>query len=224
MAVDWTPIWLSLKLASLTSVVLLLIGLPIAFLLSRWKSKAKILVESMVSLPIILPPTVIGFYILLAFSPESILGNGLAKAGVKLAFTFQGILIASLIYSFPFMVQPIQRAFENVPKHYWQLSETFGKTKLETLWRVIIPNIKHAILTGFVLTFAHTMGEFGVILMIGGNIPGVTKVASLAIYSDLEALNYTAAHFYSVILLVISIFIIFLINLYGSKRITDVTY
>lgn len=221
---DWTPIWLSLKLASMTSVLLLLIGLPIAYFLSEWKSRAKILVESLVSLPIILPPTVLGFYLLIAFSPENMLGGIFAQMGWQVAFTFQGILFASLIYSFPFMIQPIQKAFENVPRHYWQLSETFGKSKLETLWKVIIPNIKHAILMGFVLTFAHTLGEFGVILMIGGNIPGVTKVASLAIYSDLEALNYSAAHFYSLILLIIAVFVVFLINLYGSKRAIDVAH
>ena len=219
--IDLTPIWLSLKLASITSLLLLVIGIPFACFLSQWKSRAKILVESIVSLPIILPPTVLGFYLLLAFSPDNFLGNFLAQYGIQVSFSFTGILIASVIYSFPFMVQPIQKAFENVPRHYWQLSATFGKTKMETLWYVILPNIKYSIITGFVLSFAHTMGEFGVILMIGGNIPGITKVASLAIYSDLEALNYTAAHTYSLVLLVICISIIFIINLIGRKYKVD---
>jgi len=207
---DLSPILLSLKLALLTSFVLLVIGLPIAYALSIWKSKAKIFVESLVSLPIILPPTVIGFYLLILFSPENLFGETLANFGIHIPFTFSGILIASLVYSFPFMVQPLQKAFEQIPQHYWNISYTLGKSKFETLIKVVLPNMKHAILTGFILTFAHTMGEFGVILMIGGNIPGETKVASLAIYSDLEALDYSAAHFYSIILLTISILIIFM--------------
>lgn len=156
---DITPILISLKLALLTSVLLLLIGLPIAYFLSNWQSRFKVFVESLISLPIILPPTVLGFYILIAFSPNSFLGGALANVGIQIPFTFAGILIASLLYSFPFMIQPIQRALEQMPKHYWHISFTLGKSKLETLWRVIIPNIKHAIVTGFILTFAHTMGE-----------------------------------------------------------------
>ena len=218
---DLSPILLSLKLALLTSFVLLVIGLPIAYALSIWKSKAKIVVESLVSLPIILPPTVIGFYLLILFSPENLFGETLANFGIHIPFTFSGILIASLVYSFPFMVQPLQKAFEQIPQHYWNISYTLGKSKFETLIKVVLPNMKHAILTGFILTFAHTMGEFGVILMIGGNIPGETKVASLAIYSDLEALDYNASHFYSIILLTISILIIFMVNLLNKDKKAD---
>jgi molybdate transport system permease protein len=218
---DLSPILLSLKLALLTSFVLLVIGLPIAYALSIWRSKAKIFVESLVSLPIILPPTVIGFYLLILFSPENLFGETLANFGIHIPFTFSGILIASLVYSFPFMVQPLQKAFEQIPQHYWNISYTLGKSKFETLIKVVLPNMKHAILTGFILTFAHTMGEFGVILMIGGNIPGETKVASLAIYSDLEALDYSAAHFYSIILLTISILIIFMVNLLNKDKKAD---
>ncbi len=218
---DLSPILLSLKLALLTSFILLVIGLPIAYALSIWKSKAKIVVESLVSLPIILPPTVIGFYLLILFSPENLFGETLANFGIHIPFTFSGILIASLVYSFPFMVQPLQKAFEQIPQHYWNISYTLGKSKFETLIKVVLPNMKHAIITGFILTFAHTMGEFGVILMIGGNIPGETKVASLAIYSDLEALDYNAAHFYSIILLTISILIIFMVNLLNKDKKAD---
>jgi len=218
---DLSPILLSLKLALLTSFVLLVIGLPIAYALSIWRSKAKIFVESLVSLQIILPPTVIGFYLLILFSPENLFGETLANFGIHIPFTFSGILIASLVYSFPFMVQPLQKAFEQIPQHYWNISYTLGKSKFETLIKVVLPNMKHAILTGFILTFAHTMGEFGVILMIGGNIPGETKVASLAIYSDLEALDYSAAHFYSIILLTISILIIFMVNLLNKDKKAD---
>ncbi len=215
---DLTPIYLSLKLAFWTSLILLILGVPVAFLLSEWKSKLKIFVESLISLPIILPPSVIGFYLLIMFSPENGFGSFLQDLGIKLPFTFSGILFASVIYSFPFMVQPIQKSFENTPKRFWDISYTLGKTKFQTLLHVIIPNIKYALITGLILTFAHTMGEFGVILMIGGNIPGETKVASLAIYSDLEALNYQAAHVYSLILLGISILIIASVNFINHKR------
>ena len=163
----------------------------------------------------------IGFYLLILFSPENLFGETLANFGIHIPFTFSGILIASLVYSFPFMVQPLQKAFEQIPQHYWNISYTLGKSKFETLIKVVLPNMKHAILTGFILTFAHTMGEFGVILMIGGNIPGETKVASLAIYSDLEALDYSAAHFYSIILLTISILIIFMVNLLNKDKKAD---
>ncbi|MEL7222781.1 MAG: molybdate ABC transporter permease subunit [Bacteroidota bacterium] len=215
---DLMPIWLSLKLAIATTCLLLLMGLPLAFLLSEWRSLAKKIAESFISLPIILPSTVMGFYLLLAFSPDSWPGSQLASLGVSIPFSFKGILIASLLYNLPFMIQPIQRAFESMPRQYWQIAYTMGKSRLETLFYVILPNMKSAILTGVVLTFAHTMGEFGIILMIGGNIPGETKVASLAIYSDLEAMNYQAAHFYSVILLSLSLLIILLLNLLNKTK------
>ncbi|MDG1332025.1 MAG: molybdate ABC transporter permease subunit [Crocinitomicaceae bacterium] len=216
--IDLSPIWLSLKLALLTSCLLLIIGLPIAYALSQWKSRLKVVVESFVSLPIILPPTVIGFYLLIMFSPENAFGKMLGDAGIQIPFTFTGILLASFIYSFPFMVQPIQKGIESVPDHYKNISYTLGKSKFETFMRIILPNIKRSVITGFVLTFAHTMGEFGVILMIGGNIPGETKVASLAIYSDIEALNYSAAHTYSIILLGISVVIIIALNMLNAKK------
>ncbi len=215
---DLGPIYLSLKLALATSALLLLIGVPVAYFLSQWKSRFKVVVESFVALPIILPPTVIGFYLLVFFSPENSFGAFFESIGLKIPFTFTGILIASIIYSFPFMVQPIQKAFEDVPRHYWNISYTLGKSKFQTLMKVVLPNIKNSLITGIVLTFAHTMGEFGVILMIGGNIPGETKVASLAIYSELESLNYTAAHVYSIILLSIAVIIIFTINILNRRR------
>ncbi len=215
--IDLSPIYLSIKLALLTAVLLFICGLPVAYFLSQWKSKFKIVAESFVSLPIILPPTVIGFYLLLIFSPENLLGKTLDSLGIQIPFTFEGILLASTIYSFPFMVQPIQRDLERLPEQYWSISYSLGKSKLETFKRIILPNIKNGIIMGFVLTFAHTIGEFGVILMIGGSIPEVTKVASLAIYSDIEALDYKAAHVYSLILLVISISIIILVNMLNIK-------
>ena len=215
---DLMPVWLSMKLALSTTILLLLIGIPFAFFLSEWRSLGKTVVESLVTLPIILPSTVMGFYLLVAFSPDSFLGHQLYQLGVQLPFSFTGILIASLIYNLPFMVQPIQRAFEETPAQYWHVAYTLGKSKLETLIKVVLPNMKKAILTGIVLTFAHTIGEFGIILMIGGNIPGETKVAALAIYSDLEALNYHAAHTYALVLLAISVLIIFLLNLLNRSK------
>lgn len=215
------PIWLSLKLAILSSALLLVLAVPIAYGLSKWKSRFKIIVESLVSLPIILPPTVIGFYLLISFAPNSAVGQLLGATGLQIPFTFFGILVASILFSFPFMVQPIQRAFEQLPEQYWNISYSLGKTRWQTLWSVILPNIKYSIITGVVLTFAHTMGEFGVILMIGGNIPGETRVASLAIYSEIEALNYSAAHTYSLILLFISLVVIVVLNLLNSKLRTN---
>ena len=215
---DLMAVWLSMKLALSTTILLLLIGIPFAFFLSEWLSLGKTVVESLVTLPIILPSTVMGFYLLVAFSPDSFLGHQLYQLGVQLPFSFTGILIASLIYNLPFMVQPIQRAFEETPAQYWHVAYTLGKSKLETLIKVVLPNMKKAILTGIVLTFAHTIGEFGIILMIGGNIPGETKVAALAIYSDLEALNYHAAHTYALVLLAISVLIIFLLNLLNRSK------
>ncbi len=215
--VDLEPIWLSLKLALITVVVLAIVCIPMAFYLNQWKSKAKFLVEAFVSLPIVLPPTVLGFYLLVLFSPNSFLGGVLATFNWQLVFTFQGILFASLIYSLPFMLLPILRGFDAVPQHLYNLSYTLGKSKWQTFIHIILPNIKYSVMTSFILTFAHTMGEFGVILMIGGNIPGETRVASLAIYDEMEALNYSNAHTYSFILFVLSFTIILLFKYIGRK-------
>jgi len=212
MNFDLLPIVLSFKLAAITSLLLLIIGIPIAYLLASSKSKFKFLLEAVLSLPLVLPPSVLGFYLLLAFAPDSVIGK-IADSlfGLRLVFSFEGIVVASIIYSFPFMVQPIQTALENLPNSLTEAAYTLGKSRFKTLVHVLLPNIKPAILVGTVLSFAHTVGEFGVVLMIGGNIPGETRVASLAVFDEVESLNYEQAHFYSIILLISAFLIITLV-------------
>jgi len=212
MDFDILPIVLSFKLAAITSILLLIIGVPVAYLLASSKSKFKFILEAVLSLPLVLPPSVLGFYLLLAFAPDSTIGKMVDSIfGLSLVFTFEGIVVASIIYSFPFMIQPVQTALENLPKSITEASYTLGKSRFRTLIHVLLPNIKPAILVGTVLSFAHTVGEFGVVLMIGGNIPGETRVASLAVFDEVESLNYGQAHFYSIILLISSFLIITLV-------------
>ncbi|TXB62030.1 molybdate ABC transporter permease subunit [Phaeodactylibacter luteus] len=194
----WQTLWLTFQLAGATTLILLVLGIPLAYGLSKSQSRAKPLAEALISMPLVLPPTVLGFYLLLAFSPSSALGAWLSEtAGLKLVFTFSGLVAGSVIYSLPFMVQPLQSGFENLPRHLAEASYSLGKSRWETLIKVELPNIKPALLTGIVLAFAHTVGEFGVILMIGGNIPGQTRVASIAIYDEVEAMNYGLANQYA---------------------------
>ncbi|MEL7118418.1 MAG: molybdate ABC transporter permease subunit [Bacteroidota bacterium] len=200
---------LTAKLASVTTICLLLIGVPIAYGLFLMRSKSKAFLEAIVSLPLILPPTVLGFYLLLLFGQDGPIGSWLLdQFDVSLVFTFQGLVLGSIIYSLPFMVQPIQAGLESLPSYLTEASYVLGKTKIQTFFKVLLPNINPSILTGIVLSFAHTVGEFGVILMIGGNIPGRTKVASIAVYDEVEQLNYAAAHQYSLILLFFSFLIL----------------
>jgi len=172
----------------------------------------KPVIETLVSMPLVLPPTVLGFYFLIAFSPANAFGSFLDQyLGLSLVFSFFGLVIASVIYSLPFMVHPIQTGMAGLPKSLTEASYVMGKSKLETLLRVQLPNIKSSILTGVILAFAHTVGEFGVVLMIGGSIPGETKVASIAIYEEVEALNYASANFYSMVLFIITFIILLLV-------------
>ncbi|MEF3191476.1 MAG: molybdate ABC transporter permease subunit, partial [Campylobacterales bacterium] len=185
---------LTFKLASVTTVILFFISLPLAWFLATTQNRLRPIVEAIVSMPLVLPPSVLGFYLLLAFSPASVIGEWLVAHGIRLAFSFEGLVVGSILFSLPFMVHPIQSAMANVPKNLIEASWTLGKSKLTTFLRVILPLIRPGLLSGVVLAFAHTVGEFGVILMIGGNIPGETRVASIAIYDEVEALNYAAAH------------------------------
>lgn len=211
---DWGPLILTFKLAAVTTVILLLISIPLAYWLSNSKSKFKPVIETLVSMPLVLPPTVLGFYFLIAFSPGNAFGSWLNDwLGIKLVFSFGGLVIASILYSLPFMVHPIQSGFSSLPKSLKEAAYVLGKSRLTTLKKILLPNIKPSILTGIVLAFAHTVGEFGVVLMIGGNIPGKTKVASIAIYDEVEALNYTAANNYSLILFSITFIILLLVYL-----------
>jgi len=211
---DWTPIFLTLKLASITTLVLLIISIPLGKWLAFTKSRAKPFMETLVSMPLVLPPTVLGFYLLLAFSPDSQLGQILEQwFGLRLAFSFPGLVIASVIYSLPFMVHPIQSGLTSLAPSLLDASKVMGKSYLTTLFKVELPNIKPSLLTGIVLSFAHTVGEFGVVLMIGGSIPDRTRVASIAIYDEVEALNYGAAHQYSLILLTLAFLVLLVVYL-----------
>ena len=215
---DWTPIILTLQLALITTVILFVISIPLAYWLANTKSRKKPIIEALISLPLVLPPTVLGFYLLIAFSPESAIGSLLNDVfGLKLAFSFSGLVIGSIIYSLPFMVQPLQTGFASLPPSLPEAAYVLGKSKYQTITKVLIPNIKKSILTGIVLTFAHTVGEFGVVLMIGGNIPNQTKVVSIAIYDEVESLNYSNAHVYSGILLAVTFAILLLVYINNNR-------
>lgn len=214
---NWTAIGLTLKLAAMTAFVLLVVGLPLAYWLtfSRWRWK--FLVESVVALPLVLPPTVLGFYILIAIGPRSPVGGLYIKlVGHPLPFTFEGLLLASILYSLPFSVQPFAAAFEQVDRRLIEASWTLGVSRLKTFFKLIIPLSVAGLMTGFVLSFAHTLGEFGVVLMVGGNIEGVTRTVSIDIYDEVQALNYTGAAMTSLFLLVISYAI--LLAVYAVNR------
>jgi molybdate transport system permease protein len=198
------PILLSLKLAFLTTLILFLIGVPLAYWLHFSKSKWKMIVEALVTLPLVLPPTVLGFYLLISFSPESFIGKFfLSHFHLSLAFSFIGILIGSIFYSLPFMVQSLQSGFTQIPQKYVDYATLLGKNKWQLITKVYLPLMKKSITTGLLLTFAHTVGEFGVVLMIGGNIPNKTKVLSITIFDQVEKMNYSVAHIYSAGLLII---------------------
>lgn len=216
---NWEPLLLTFKLALFTTVILIVIGVPIAYWLSNTKSRIKPVLETLVSMPLVLPPTVLGFYFLMVFSPNNAFGNWLDEwLDVKLVFSFSGLVIASVIYSLPFMIHPIQSGLSGISRSITEASFVMGKSKWETLLKVQLPQIKPALLTGIVLSFAHTVGEFGVVLMIGGNIPGKTKVASIAIYDEVEALNYDAANFYSFVLFAITFCILLAVYLVNGNH------
>ena len=213
---NWQPLILTLELALITTAILLMISIPIAYWLVRSKSRLKPFISALVSMPLVLPPTVLGFYFLLAFSPGNSFGRWLDEVlGLQLVFSFTGLVVASVLYSLPFMVHPIQSGLSALPESLREAAAVMGKTRWQTLMKVELPNIRTSLLTGIVLAFAHTVGEFGVVLMIGGSIPGQTRVASIAIYDEVEAMNYGAAHFYSAILFIITFCIlltVYLIN------------
>ena len=212
--IDWQPLILTLELACITTAILLVISIPVAYWLANSKTRFKPVIETLVTMPLVLPPTVLGFYLLIAFSPSNAFGNWLDEwLGLRLVFSFEGLVMASVIYSLPFMVQPIRSGLSNLPPALSDAAFVLGKSKIKTLFKVLLPNIKSSLLTGIVLTFAHTIGEFGVVLMIGGNIPGKTKVASIAIYDEVEALNYDAANMYSLVIIAFTFIILLLVYL-----------
>ncbi|MBY6103856.1 molybdate ABC transporter permease subunit [Marinobacter nauticus] len=191
----WQPVWLTLKLASLTTLVLLLVGTPIAWWLARSRHWLRQPIAAVVALPLVLPPTVLGFYLLLLLGPNGWVGQLTERLGLgSLPFTFEGLVVASVIYSLPFTVQPLQNAFESIREGFLETAATLRAGPWDRFFFVVIPLARNGFITASVLTFAHTIGEFGVILMIGGNIPGETKVLSVAIYDHVESLEYTQAH------------------------------
>ncbi len=217
MILDWQPIWLTFRLAGITTVLLWGIGVPLGAWLAGARFRGKAVVEAIISLPLVLPPSVLGFYLLLAFSPTGAVGHWIDRhLGFRLVFSFEGLVLASILYSLPFMVHPVQAGLENLPASLREAAYTLGKSRGQTLLRVLLPNIKPALLTGTVLSFAHTVGEFGLVLMIGGNLPGETRVASVAIYDAVELMNYDLANAYALILLVVTFGI--LLTVYAANK------
>lgn len=202
---DWEAIWLSVRLASAATAVLAVIGVPLAWWLATSRTRLKPVVEAVVALPLVLPPTVLGFYLLLALGPRGPLGGLFESAfGVRLAFSFAGLLVASVVYSLPFAVQPLAASFAAVDKRLIETSWCLGRSRLATFTRVVLPLSMPGLIAAAVLSFAHTLGEFGVVLMVGGNIPGLTRTASISIYDDVQAMDYARAGRTSLVLLGVS--------------------
>ena len=218
-SLDYTPFILSFKLAGLTTFILFLISLPLAWFLSQTRSKAKPFLEAITALPIVLPPSVLGFYILVSLSQNSPLGAFFENVfGVSLVFNFTSLVIASCFYSLPFMVQPLQGGFESINKNMIEASYIAGKSQVQTVLQVVLPNMKPAVLTAIIITFAHTVGEFGVVLMVGGSIESETKVASVAIYEMVEMMDYKGAHIYSGLMVFLSFIILLAVYTFNSSK------
>lgn len=216
---DLTPLILSIKLATVTTVVLLLIGTPFAWWLSNTKTRFKSVIEAVVAMPIVLPPTVMGFYLMVLLGPKGAVGAWwIQLTGDSLTFTFSGLVIASIVYSFPFVIQPLQIAFEGVYKGLLETAATLGASPLDAFFTVAVPIAKRGFLTATVMGFAHTLGEFGVVLMVGGNIPGETRVIAIDIYDHVEMLNYNEANTLSAILLMFSFVAMLTLFFVNRKR------
>lgn len=214
---DLQALWLTVRLAALVTFILLLVGTPIAWWLARTKRWWKGPIGAIVALPLVLPPSVLGFYLLLAMGPSGPVGQLTEALNIApLAFTFWGLVLASVFYSLPFMVQPLQSAFEAIGERPLEVAATLRASPLDCFFTVVVPLAKPGFITAAILTFAHTVGEFGVVLMIGGNIPGVTRVASVQIYDYVEALNYSQAHRLALVLLVFSFVV--LLAIYAGRR------
>jgi molybdate transport system permease protein len=214
---DLTALFITLKLAGVSTAILLVVGTPVAWWLARSRRRFKFILEAVVALPLVLPPTVLGFYLLIALGPRGPVGVLMESLGGRpLAFTFTGLVIGSVIYSLPFVVQPLQNAFASVGRRPMEVAATLGASPLDRFFTVAVPMARPGFITAAVLGFAHTLGEFGVVLMIGGNIPGVTQVASIAIYDHVEALEYTRAHWLSACLLILSFLL--LVTVYAINR------
>ncbi len=217
--IDFTPFLLSFKLAFITTLILFILCLPLAWYLSQTKSKLKPFLEALCTMPLVVPPTVLGFYLLWGLSHNSIVGQFFQEQfGISLVFNFYGIIIASCIYSLPFMVQPLQSGFESLNKNMLEASYISGKGKFKTILLIALPNIKPSLLTALIITFAHTVGEFGVVLMIGGSIPNETRVAAIAIYEFVEIMDYKNAHIYSFIMIILSFLTLLCVCIFNNKQ------
>jgi len=214
---NWEALWLTVKLAVIVSAALFVIGIPVAYWLTSSRWRWKFLVEAAVALPIVLPPTVLGFYVLVALGSRSPLGRWWQSlTGHTLAFTFEGLVIGSLLYSLPFAVQPFAASFGAIDPKLLRASASLGHSPILTFWRIVFPLSKGGLVTGFTLSFAHTLGEFGVVLMVGGNIPGVTRTISIDIYDQVEAANYSSANYTALLLLFVSFVLLAIV--YGMNR------
>jgi molybdate transport system permease protein len=215
----YITLWITAKLAILTTIILFALGLPIAYFLSYSKFKGKPVIEALISMPLVLPPSVLGYYFLIAYSPRFWFGKWLLNTfDVRLAFTFEGVLIASIIFGLPFMVQPLQNGLKGLTESLREASYSLGKTKITTFFKVLLPNIKPSIIIAIALTFAHCIGEFGIVLMVGGNMPGQTRVASIAIYDEVQALNFSTANSYAFILFALSFILLLIIYSINHKN------
>ena len=214
---DMRPLWLSLKLASLTVIILLFLGLPLAWWLSRSRARFKVVLEAVIALPLVLPPTVLGFYLLILMGSHGVLGEAWSGiTGQGLAFSFVGLLLASCLYSLPFVIQPLQASFAAVDQSGIEAAWTLGASRIKTFFTITLPQSRQGLLAAIVLGFAHTLGEFGVVLMVGGNIPGETQVLAIAIYDQVESLQYQNAHILSAGLLLFSFVVLAVV--YGANR------
>ncbi len=203
---------LTSRLAGFTTLILLIVGMPVAYLLAYKRFWFKPLIEALISMPMVLPPTVLGYYMLVAYSPQHPFGNMIDNVfNIRLAFSFEGILLASVIFGLPFMIQPLQNGMSAIPSSLSDAASSMGKSGIIIFFRVLLPNMIPSIITALSLTFAHCIGEFGVVLMVGGNIPGETRVASIAIFDEVQSLNYEAANNYSLVLFLISLVILTII-------------
>ncbi|MEG1228485.1 MAG: molybdate ABC transporter permease subunit [Flavobacterium sp.] len=216
--INLEPIWLTAKLALITTIILFFVAVPLSYWLSYSRFRFKAVIEALISLPLVLPPSVLGFYLLIGFSPENAFGKFLSDYfDLRLVFTFQGLILASVLYSLPFMVNPILSGLKNLPPALQEASFTLGKSRFVTVTKILLPNIQASLLTGIIMTFAHTIGEFGVVLMVGGSIPEETKVVSIAIYEEVESMNYHNANVYAGILFVFSFLILLTVHLINNK-------
>lgn len=219
MTIDWQPVWLTLRLASTTTALLMLFAVPLAWWLANTQSRLKQFFSALFALPLVLPPTVLGFYLLLLLGPHGPVGQFTQWLGIgTLPFTFTGLVIASCLYSLPFALQPLQTAFESIGRRPFEVAATLRANALDRAMSVALPLARTGLLSAAVLTFAHTIGEFGVVLMIGGNIPGATKVLSVAIYDHVESLEYAQAHWLAAGMLVFSFLTLLTLYLFNDRH------